>query len=281
MTPQRGHSVDWMTASGAYHPLANTAKWMSAGTLVAGVMAALTLWINQDIGSQNVLVNAVLIDMAPLPEAPAAIATLEPAPEVQMAELPEQVEQVLQDEPLPDLPQPDDVLPMPVTPTPEFIAPEADLPPDVFAPPEMPKPEVVPAPVPQEKPTPKKRKIDAAKPVVKTSEQPVAAQKAATAATKGQVKSLISRWGATIRKKVERRKTYPSAASGAEGKVTLRLTVTRGGALAGVSVARSSGNAALDKAAVQAVSRAGSFAAAPDGLTDASYSFTLQISFTN
>lgn len=109
----------------------------------------------------------------------------------------------------------------------------------------------------------------------------MAEQKAATASSKGQVKSMISQWGRQIRKRVERRKTYPRAAGRVEASVSLRLTVTRGGALAAVSVARSSGNAALDTAAVQAVSRAGSVPAAPKGLTDAQYSFTLAVSFKN
>lgn len=43
--------------------------------------------------------------MAPLPEAPPAIATLEPAPDVVMAEPPDSMELVVQDEPLPDLPE--------------------------------------------------------------------------------------------------------------------------------------------------------------------------------
>ncbi|WP_054008389.1 energy transducer TonB family protein [Cypionkella psychrotolerans] len=109
----------------------------------------------------------------------------------------------------------------------------------------------------------------------------MAERKAATASSKGQVKSLTSQWGGQIRKRVERRKIDPRAAAGAEGSVGLRLTVTHGGALAGVSVARSSGNATLDAAAVQAVSRAGSFPPVPKGLTDAQYSFTLAVSFKN
>lgn len=90
---------------------------------------------------------------------------------------------------------------------------------------------------------------------------------------------LRASWGGQIRARIERRKTYPSSAGRAQGVVTVRLTVQRTGRLASVSVARSSGNAALDRAALQAVRRAGRFPAAPRGLGRASYSFTLPIRF--
>jgi protein TonB len=57
------------------------------------------------------------------------------------------------------------------------------------------------------------------------------------------------------------------AADGASGTVTVRLTVTRSGALADLSIAASSGNAALDEAALKAVRAAGRFPAAPEGLS--------------
>lgn len=95
----------------------------------------------------------------------------------------------------------------------------------------------------------------------------------------GRAQDLRAQWGATIRARIERRKTYPAAAGRAAGAVTVRLSVTRAGALAGVSVANSSGHAALDQAAVQAVQRAGKFPPAPKGLSEASYSFTLTMKF--
>ncbi|RFP87836.1 TonB family protein [Rhodobacteraceae bacterium 63075] len=90
--------------------------------------------------------------------------------------------------------------------------------------------------------------------------------------------SLMARWGASIRNQVERRKRYPSGTT-ASGKTVLRLTVTRAGRLAGVAVLRSSGSSALDKAAVRAVRRA-RYAAAPEGLGRAQYSFNLPVTFT-
>lgn len=90
---------------------------------------------------------------------------------------------------------------------------------------------------------------------------------------------LKSSWGASIRSRIERRKAYPAAARGASGTVTVRLTVTRSGQLGGVSVVSSSGHPALDQAALNAVQSAATFPAAPKGLADASYTFTLPMKF--
>lgn len=106
-----------------------------------------------------------------------------------------------------------------------------------------------------------------------------ARQTQAATLSAGQIQSLTARWGAQVRRQIERRKRYPSAARGASGTVTVRLTVGRNGSLQGVGLARSSGNAALDQAALRAVQSAGRFAAAPKGLTKASYTFTLQMRF--
>ncbi|WP_376873790.1 TonB family protein [Albirhodobacter sp. R86504] len=104
---------------------------------------------------------------------------------------------------------------------------------------------------------------------------------AAQAATvsKAQQNDLRASWGASIRARIERRKRYPSAAGRASGRAVVRLTVTSSGALAGVSLAQSSGNAALDAAALESVQRAGNFPAAPKGLGGGSFSFSLPISF--
>lgn len=103
--------------------------------------------------------------------------------------------------------------------------------------------------------------------------------KAATL-SRAQANSLMASWGASIRAAVERKKRHPSAAGRASGRVSLNLTVARNGMLQGVTVASSSGNPALDQAAVAAVKRAGRFAPAPKGLGDASYTFSLPISFS-
>ncbi|QCO54744.1 TonB family protein [Pseudorhodobacter turbinis] len=103
-----------------------------------------------------------------------------------------------------------------------------------------------------------------------------------TAATlsKATLNNLRASWGASIRARIERRRTYPSAARGASGTVAVRLTVSRSGQLRAVSVAKSSGNKALDQAAIKAVKAARKFPAAPKGLTESQYSFSLSMRFS-
>lgn len=104
-------------------------------------------------------------------------------------------------------------------------------------------------------------------------------QAQAPSLSQGRINDLTASWGSSIRAKIERRKRYPMAADGASGTVTVRLTITRSGALADLSIAASSGNAALDEAALKAVRAAGRFPAAPEGLPQDSTSFTLPMRF--
>ncbi|PJE31853.1 outer membrane transport energization protein TonB [Pseudooceanicola antarcticus] len=87
-------------------------------------------------------------------------------------------------------------------------------------------------------------------------------------------------WGARIRTRIERRKRFPSGMRGQSGRVVVRLTVGRDGAILGASVLRSSGQQAFDAAAMEAVRRAGKLPPAPQGLGQASYSFTLPMDFS-
>ncbi len=104
-----------------------------------------------------------------------------------------------------------------------------------------------------------------------------AAQASAAAASisNAQRQSLMSGWGAQIMARIERARPRVRGS----GQVTLTLQIARSGQLAALSVSQSSGDAALDEAAISAVRRAGRFPAAPDGLTDASYGFSLPIRF--
>lgn len=100
-----------------------------------------------------------------------------------------------------------------------------------------------------------------------------------TAATlnASQQRSLVAQWGGSIRAQVERRKRYPNGAS-ASATAVVRLSVAPQGRLLGVGLARSSGDARLDQAALDAVRRA-RIPAAPKGLANASYSFDLPLAF--
>jgi protein TonB len=90
--------------------------------------------------------------------------------------------------------------------------------------------------------------------------------------------ALQARWGAQIQRKVHRRLIYPHGATGA-GTTRVALSVSPSGQLTRLHVLHSSGVAAFDEAALTAVRRAGRFPAAPDGLSEANYSFTLSLTF--
>jgi protein TonB len=100
--------------------------------------------------------------------------------------------------------------------------------------------------------------------------------KAATLSA-GQTRAAMAAWGAQIRAQIERAKTPPAGAGA--GRVVVTLRVSRSGQLLSVSLARSSGKATLDRAALQAVRRAGRFAPAPKGLDAQSYAFDLPMAF--
>lgn len=87
--------------------------------------------------------------------------------------------------------------------------------------------------------------------------------------------SLLAEWGGKIRNRIDRARPRGTG----RGSVTVVLSVGRDGALRSVGIAASSGQAALDQRAVQAVRAAGRFPAAPAGLVDAAYSFRLPIRF--
>ena len=175
-----------------------------------------------------------------------------------------------------------------------------DLAPRVF--PSRTQPAAKPDTSPQSLDPPTKVETTPAKPIIasprKPSAQPQAAGRAARTATgnksgvnagekktqhpatlsEGARKKLLSRWGASIRNRVDRQKRYPRGTR-AYGTTVLRITVTRTGRLVGVTVAKSSGDTTLDSAAISAVQRA-RFPAAPKGLEAEQYRFNLPLAFS-
>lgn len=173
-------------------------------------------------------------------------------------------------------------------------APKADVPPVVEkappAPVAEPAPKVAkaepaakpakPAPAPEKatKPTAKptaKPATDAPALTAKAAAAPSAAAKPGISA--GQAKKLTADWGAKVRARINRKVALP--ADSAPGTVKVRLELAPSGQLLSVAVAQSSGQATLDAAAIKAVKSAAPFARAPKGLTKASYSFSLPITF--
>jgi len=94
----------------------------------------------------------------------------------------------------------------------------------------------------------------------------------------GDRRSLMTDWGGQIRALIERHKRFPDAAK-RNGRVVLNVRVNRDGALQGVAIQKSSGDAALDAAALDAVRRAAPFPPAPKTLPGPTFLFALPISF--
>ncbi|NBB97259.1 MAG: TonB family protein [Alphaproteobacteria bacterium] len=187
-----------------------------------------------------------------------------PAPQTAPDALPE-----LRRDSLPDLPG--------------LVAPRGAPAPTVD-PPELPKlfaqPETPPKTRPRARPDPKaKASAPASPPAQRASGQGTAAQRGQGAAQVqsggGNSASALAAWGGRIRAAVQRAQTRPGTR--ARGVVRLRLAVTAGGQLAGVGITASSGNAALDQAALSAVQRA-RLPRAPEGVRG-THRFNLPVGF--
>lgn len=103
-----------------------------------------------------------------------------------------------------------------------------------------------------------------------------AVKPAVKAPSKARTNALMAQWQVKISRAVrpDKRKTR------AKGRVVLRIDLDTSGRLRGVRIARSSGHAALDKAALSAVKRA-RFPKAPRGIPAGTKTFNLPISFAN
>lgn len=160
-------------------------------------------------------------------------------------------------------------------PAPKVAAPDL---PQLFAQPDTP-----PKARPRARPDPEAAKPKASAPASpsaqRASGQGAAAQRGQGAAQVqsggGNSASALAEWGGRIRAAVQRAQTRPGTR--ARGVVQVRLSVTAGGQLAGVSLTGSSGNAALDEAALRAVQRA-RLPRAPEGVRG-TYQFNLPVGF--
>jgi protein TonB len=96
--------------------------------------------------------------------------------------------------------------------------------------------------------------------------------------TAARTNALRAEWGSAIYAQVRRNMRFPRGVDqGGTAKVALRIASN--GVLTDLRLTRSSGNDALDKAALRAVSQAGRFARAPNGLPGAEHAFSLSLTF--
>lgn len=165
-------------------------------------------------------------------------------------------------------------MPAPTSPT----LPRHDAPPRADTVP--PAPVATPAPTPQASPPPEPRRTEphSNAPAQNAAKAGQERQDAPNAAQSELRNALQAKWGARIQRKVHRSMVYPRAATGS-GTARVALTVDRSGRLVSLRLVRSSGVAAFDAAALEAVKRARRFAKAPQDLSKAQYSFTLSLSF--
>lgn len=185
----------------------------------------------------------------------------------------------------------------------ELIVPTAEVEIAAIPVPEI-KPEVEPEeeikPVPEVKKEEPVKKVEKKKPkqkvVKKAGEKGKAKQNATkgevdgsadvkTAAVGGQKKgnsstagnAAVTNYPGKVRNKINRAKRRVSG--GDRGSVVVSFTVSASGSASGIRVARSSGSAALDKAAVDLVQRAAPFAKIPEGAGKSSWAFNVPIVF--
>lgn len=103
------------------------------------------------------------------------------------------------------------------------------------------------------------------------------AKPASKGPSKAALQSAQAKWGSQIRSKIARAQRYPNGTR-AKGTVTLRIVVTRTGKLSSLTITRSSGNSALDRAALRAAKSA-RLPAAPKLLNKPTYAFNLPLRF--
>ncbi|MBL8583635.1 MAG: TonB family protein [Rhizobiaceae bacterium] len=168
---------------------------------------------------------------------------------------------------------------------------EAPLPEVAMAVPE-PRPERV-EPVEEAKPEPKKEAKPTKKAAPRATKQPAPAAsapsrksaedapKAASPKAQGATGKSVSpaRWQSRVNAHLNRHKRFPRGAS-TNGVVTVRFTINPSGAVQSVSVARSSGDPALDSAAVDMVNRASPVPAPPPEIAKPRMSLTVPVRFS-
>ena len=157
----------------------------------------------------------------------------------------------------------------------EFPKPEVAEPPEIAKPTAKAKPVIKPkvdkAPTGKAKPDAKgdkssaptgKGKRDAKKGQMDGSNKGTAAKSSAGKSASGTGNAKASTYPGLVQRKIARTRQKPSSG---KGSVIVYFSVTGSGALAGVSIARSSGNAAADAAAVDHICRSAPFPAPPAG----------------
>lgn len=202
----------------------------------------------------------------------------------------------------PDVPDVSPAIATPEVPSqPQFATPpartEVPFPVSHLAPPSPPRPAAPFAdasPASPASPSPPAKPVAPEKPTVTASaarqqeqatgkqQQEIKGDAGAQATTTGDLSrattNLKNRWGAAIIARIQRQKRPPRG--GGRGTVRLNISVSTKGRLIAVSLAQSSGHAAIDQAALGAVRKA-RLPRSPKAISPGNYSFTFRMVFTD
>ena len=213
---------------------------------------------------------AVIIELAPLPVAPASPDDIAPGPDM------------LEAQPTPKLPE--QVEPEGVEPTPKM---EAPAPAEVTLP--LPEPKAVEQ-KPEEKPEPQKaetKPVQENTPAPRTTAAPRSEQHTAAtpqAPSPGSVASraAIASWRDLLLARLQQNKRYPAGAEARreQGVATLSFSVDRHGRVLARNITRSSGSAALDAEVLAMVQRAQPLPAFPPAMMQDSVNLVVPIRFS-
>jgi protein TonB len=259
--------------------LSRSLGWMASAASAAALLSGMAFAL---AAQRDAAPAALMLDLSQQPPAAPAVAAVSDAAPQAMDEAPDLPDQPAPlAEAAPDAPRPDTAPDLPPA-RPALSLPEPEVPAraDLSAPP-PPKeepPEKIAKAEPQPKPKPKPEKPakpkpeqTAAKPKKETAEASskpaaaaagAAAPKAAEKAT-GAPKVSAASYAKSVMKKV--RGTKKKKAAG-RGSVTVGFTVAKDGGLASVKVLNSSGNADLDRIALDHIRRAAPFPPPPEGV---------------
>lgn len=245
---------------------ADAVLWMLSAAIIAFCLAAGTafaMWLDLQAGQDRSMEDAVLIDLASLP-ATAALAEVPdvPQPEAEITP-PDEIEETPIEEAALETPavEPDTFEPPEPEKAPELEDPQDQLP-DVVS--TLPEP-----PPPKKKQPSKPKKVVKAEPkqkkLAETKATPQKAQAGTEAARKGVTNANErARWHARIAAQLGRhlkRKSWDFDPA----SLSVRLKVDGNGRITSLSLASSSGNAALDSAVISHLKRLGRVTAPPDG----------------
>ncbi|MBY6048461.1 energy transducer TonB [Vannielia litorea] len=245
--------------------------------------------------TEPVLQESPVSPSVEVPPAAMAPAQLPATPDLpQVAALPETMRPTLPEQPRATPPAPAEVPDIDTAnaePQQPKTAPDRSIRPRKM--PQRPEPPVAEAPKPEPKRTAqpaRKQATQQARPAQETaparagaksagsggsSQAGIAKNAGARQLSASQKQNLMAQWGAQIRSRIERRKRSP----GGRGRVVMRISVAASGQVTGVGIVRSSGNARLDRAALQAVRSAGRMPRAPKQLGGGTQSFNLPMDF--